>query len=416
VLYNFSATMNACPEGWHLPSDTEWQQLEMYLGMTAEQANVTGWRGTVEGGKLKEVGTVHWNSPNAGASNESGFTALPGGYRPSGGGFYNIRVLGSWWTSSNSEYDNYAWGRNLSWDKSEIDRNINDKSSGFSVRCIKNAYDDWSSLNNTPTTLEGYGITDATLANVLAQGNSANSQIIKDLAEPVDAQDAATKAYVDALETNVNTLETTINTLLARIEALEIVNNGFTDARDGNHYNAVKIGDQIWMAENLKYLPSVNGSGQSSEAPYYYVYNYTSDNLDEAKARDEYKTYGVLYNWTAAQDACPTGWHLPSDAEWTQLEEYLGENAGGKLKEAGYDHWQSPNAGANNESGFTALPGGNRGNYGYFDLIGNDGNWWSATESSTDYAWYRLLIYDISSVLRNYYGKELGFSVRCVRD
>ena len=414
VLYNFSATMNACPEGWHLPSDTEWQQLEMYLGMTAEQANATGWRGTVEGGKLKEVGTVHWNSPNAGASNESGFTALPGGYRPNGGGFYDIRVGGSWWTSSNSEYDNYAWGRNLSYNSSKIDRNYNDKSSGFSVRCIKNASDDWTSLNNTPTTLEGYGITDATLANVLAQGNSANSQIIKDLAEPVYAQDAATKAYVDALETTVNTLETTVNTLLARIDALETFFN-ITDSRDGNVYRTVQIGNQIWMAENLKYLPEVNNGGSSYEEPRYYVYNYTGNNVDEAKATPEYKTYGVLYNWTSAQIACPAGWHLPSDEEWTILTDYLGGNAGGKLKEAGEDHWQSPNTGATNESGFTALPGGSY-NSGYFDGIGFYGNWWSATEYGTNYAWYRDLLYNSSDVVGNSYYKSLGFSVRCVRD
>jgi len=115
---------------------------------------------------------------------------------------------------------------------------------------------------------------------------------------------------------------------------------------------------------------------------------------------------------------CPTGWHVPTDVEWTTLTTYLGGEsvAGGKLKEAGLAHWNSPNTGATNETGFTALPGGYRYYGGTFYGIGYYGYLWSATEVSTSYAWYRSMIYDLSYVSRNYYNKKDGFSVRCLRD
>ena len=133
------------------------------------------------------------------------------------------------------------------------------------------------------------------------------------------------------------------------------------------------------------------------------------------------ETYGYLYDWETACDVCPDGWHLPTDAEWTELTDYLGENAGGKLKatgtiEAGTGLWYDPNTGATNETGFTALPGGGRYDGGAFSSIGYVGGWWSATESSASIAWGRTMTYDDSNVTWNYFTKELGFSVRCLRD
>ena len=209
----------------------------------------------------------------------------------------------------------------------------------------------------------------------------------------------------------------------------------FTDDRDNKVYKWVKIGDQVWMAENLAYLPSVNMVADGSEdaaGSYYYVYGYDGTNVADAKATANYNTYGVLYNWTAAMDGeassttnpsgiqgvCPAGWHLPSDAEWTELTDYLGGTsvAGGKLKETGTTHWASPNTGATNETGFTALPGGNRGSNGTFGDIGGGGSWWSATEYGATYARRRDMNYGYSGVYRDRYSKEVGFSVRCVRD
>jgi uncharacterized protein (TIGR02145 family) len=184
--------------------------------------------------------------------------------------------------------------------------------------------------------------------------------------------------------------------------------NTFTDPRDGHVYKIVTIGTQTWMAENLAYLPvpasagtvGSEDTGQSGK-PFYYVY--------DAK-------YGVLYNWNAALTAAPPGWHLPSDAEWTQLETYLGGSsvAGGKMKSV--TGWNPPNTGATNSSCFTALPVGYRFIDGSFSIAGNIGYWWSSTEYSSTIAWLRSLNYDSSNVNRNNYFKSYGFSVRCLRD
>ena len=190
------------------------------------------------------------------------------------------------------------------------------------------------------------------------------------------------------------------------------------DSRDGNLYSYKTIGTQVWMTENLAYLPSVVGTDTGSETePYYYVYDYEGTSVNDAKATPHYFTYGVLYNWPAALTACPEGWHLPSDAEWTTLTTYLGELsvAGGKMKEAGFSHWTSPNTGATNESGFTALPGGYRNGDGPFGGVGFSGYWWGS-KLPTKYAWFRTLNYTLSSVARDRVSKAFGFSVRCLRD
>ena len=238
---------------------------------------------------------------------------------------------------------------------------------------------------------------------------------------------------------NVNTEVDSVIFYKPTIE--ETTSGTFIDSRDGNEYNWVQIGNQVWMAENLAYLPSVNMVADGSEdaaGSYYYVYGYDGTNVADAKATDNYATYGVLYNWTAAMDGeassttnpsgiqgvCPAGWHVPSHAEWTELTDYLGGEsvAGGKLKETGTTHWASPNTGATNETGFTALPGGyrnDRGSFsdvGTFNRIGSNGYWWSATEGNATIAWDLNIFLNYSYVLRFYYYEEVGFCVRCVRD
>lgn len=219
------------------------------------------------------------------------------------------------------------------------------------------------------------------------------------------------------------------------ITVSEMTSGTFTDNRDGQTYNWVKIGNQIWMAENLAYLPSVNPPtvGSATES-YYYVPGYNGSNLAAAIASSNYSVYGVLYNWTAAmngasssssnpsgvQGVCPSGWHLPSDAEWTEMTNIrLGGEAvaGGKMKETGTLHWENPNNGATNESGFTGLPAGYRDkNSNTFNNFGTYALFWSTTQYSTTDSWGRGL-YNLDTQVYNYnYFKDHGFSVRCVKD
>jgi uncharacterized protein (TIGR02145 family) len=190
-------------------------------------------------------------------------------------------------------------------------------------------------------------------------------------------------------------------------------------SHDGYDYSTVLIGDQCWFSENCRYLPEVSPSSEGSETePYYYVYDYQGTDVTAAKSTDNYETYGVLYNWPAVmtEGICPSGWHIPSDEEFTELTDFLGGTgvAGGKMKEAGYDHWNSPNTGATNSSGFTGLPGGDRYSGG-FDYNGSHGYWWSASESGS-LSWVRRLYSIIGNVTRYDDFRDNGFSARCVRD
>ena len=131
-------------------------------------------------------------------------------------------------------------------------------------------------------------------------------------------------------------------------------------------------------------------------------------------------TYGALYNWYAVNTGklCPIGWHVPSNADWTTLSNYLGgmDIAGGKLKEFGLIHWNSPNIGATNESGFTLLPSGYRNLSGIFIFLGDYGYWWSSTGTESNCALYRSLNYNTSKIYTNNLSKIGGFSVLCLRD
>lgn len=190
----------------------------------------------------------------------------------------------------------------------------------------------------------------------------------------------------------------------------------------GNVYNTVKIGSQCWLKQNLRSTKYNDGTNIPNVTN-----NTTWDNLTTPAYcwyNNNYSTYGsvygALYNWYAVNTGklCPVGWHVPSDAEWTELTDYLGGEsvAGGKLKEAGTAHWLSPNTGATNVAGFTALPGGSRLGSGGFYNVGDGGIWWSATENDASSAWYRVVDSGSSDVGRNSYDKEVGFSVRYVRD
>lgn len=188
-----------------------------------------------------------------------------------------------------------------------------------------------------------------------------------------------------------------------------ISNLDMFDPRDEKTYQAIKIGNQVWMAENLNY--STPGS-------------YSYDNSGENAS-----IYARLYGWNTAITACPTGWHLPSDLEWRQLEVFLGMNAGtsllewyrglnegGMLKDEGTLYWQSPNTGATNITGFTARPGGYRTPGGVFGGINTHAGFWTSNGNTSGKAIYRALHKDKSQIGRDWYDKGYGFSVRCVKN
>ncbi|HLW63375.1 MAG TPA: fibrobacter succinogenes major paralogous domain-containing protein, partial [Flavobacterium sp.] len=239
-----------------------------------------------------------------------------------------------------------------------------------------------------------------------------------------DSSSSVASSSSSVVKSSSSSAKSSSSNAISSSSSSSIVYSTIKDARDNQTYRIVTIGSQTWMAENLKYLPSVVGPETGSQTtPHYYVYGYNGTNVTDAKATDNYNTYGVLYNWHAVNTGklCPTGWHVPSDAEWTELTDYLGENAGGKLKatgtiEAGTGLWYGPNTGATNETGFTALPGGYHFGNGAFGGIGFYGLWWSATENDTDLAWSRNMSYNYSNVSSLRCAKEYGFSVRCVAD
>jgi uncharacterized protein (TIGR02145 family) len=208
---------------------------------------------------------------------------------------------------------------------------------------------------------------------------------------------------------------------------LEASSGTFTDIRDGHIYTWARMGTQVWMSENLTYLPSVVSPTISSDTlKYFYVYGYTGTDVAVAKASPNFATYGVLYNWVAAKTACPVGWHLPSDAEWKTMEVTLGmtqgqadagnwrgTTQGTMMKSTSY--WNS-NGNGTNSSGFDGRPAGYRFSPGGFSGTALLGYWWSSTEYSASYAWHRSLYYDFTTVYRGTDSKSCGFSVRCVRD
>ena len=185
---------------------------------------------------------------------------------------------------------------------------------------------------------------------------------------------------------------------------------------------SVLIGNQTWATKNLDVATYRNGevipqvqdanawSNLSTGAWCYYANNSANGT-----------TYGKLYNWYAVNDPrglAPNGYHIPSDAEWTTLTDYLGgaSIAGGKMKEAGTSHWLSPNAYASNSTGFRGLPGGFRNVNGNFNSIGANGYWWTSSETTTEKAWYRSLSRNNGNVSSYNDYKLYGFSVRCLED
>ena len=394
-LYNWHAaadTKGICPSGWHVPGESEWKVLTDFLGDSS-----------VAGGKLKTVGTTYWTSPNDGATNESGFSALSGGYRHSDGSFYySSRVLSFFW--SGTDENEFAWFRGLYNYHDNLYRGRFNKSSGASIRCLKDTFSIVSIPTLTTTAVTSITTTSATSGGIITPdgGASITSRGVVWSTSPNPTIALSTKT---SNGTGTGSFTSTLTNLApkttyyVRAYATNSVGTGYgneitfitTDSSivmgipcpgtptvkdiDGNTYNTVQIGTQCWTKENLrvtKYRDGTvipldesggtagNGTGQtwsSRTTGARTVYGHSAANL---------ATYGYLYNWYTVGDTkglCPSGWHVPSEAEWNSLSSYLGNDPGVKLADTS---WILAFGKPTNESGFSVKPGGYRDTSGRF--------------------------------------------------
>jgi uncharacterized protein (TIGR02145 family) len=229
---------------------------------------------------------------------------------------------------------------------------------------------------------------------------------------------AAQELKVDFTPTDVINCDSATISVIITVKA-----TGTITDYDGNVYSIVEIGTQTWMVENLKVTHYRNGKPIDNVIDNNDWTTLTSGAFcwynNEISNKN---TYGALYNWFALNDSrniAPDGWHVPTDADWTTLTTFLGgENeAGGKMKEIGTTHWVTPNTGANNISGFSAIASGERDFYnGTFYNLGYSGTWWSSNEIYFSNALFRNLFYTFSYIFPSNQDKKSGYSVRCVKD
>lgn len=437
ALYNWNTvnTGKLCPAGWQVPTDDDWTTLINYLGGTA-----------MAGGKLKETGNTHWISPNTAATDKVGFTALPGGSRLNDGKFDLLGSYGYWWSASQTGFfDNCQIIHNNSAGIEEIFRTNN---FGYSVRCVKAVKTSkvpvaqFSTSGNSAATGKIIQFTDQSTNSPTNWQWSFGDGTGSNLQNPSHSFSVPGVYTIKLKVTNSYGSDSLTKTSYIVISenkgdyGCKNCETGKVTDIDGNVYKTVKIGNQWWMAENLsvthlrdgKIIPKVTnnsvlllGTGTTGwdglTTPAYCWYKNNKSVYGQ--------TYGALYNWYTVNTGklCPTGWHVPSDAEWTNLTDYLGgpDLAGGKLKEAGTLHWIAPNTGATDTTGFTAFPGGKRGSEGVFYYIGYMGYWWSSTAIDARNAVYRNVRWDDGKVNEDdntpdSKSKENGFSVRCVKD
>ena len=368
-----------CPEGWHLPTEEEFETLF-----------------TAVGGQSIEVlkSTSGWNSSDNG-TDAFAFSALPAGDRFDFGDYYGEGFLAYFWSSTEIN-SGVAYFMNLLYDFDDADLYNYNKNFGFSVRCLQ---DDVSgqtaessssvtpaSSGNLPSTCDEEGATMEYEGFVYvcsdATWNYSGPSISQSSSSSAESSSLVTLATPCKTETEDN------------CEYGELV-----DDRDGQTYKTVTIDTQTWMAENLNY-----------ETANSYCYNDDASNCTK---------YGRLYTWAAATAACPGGWHLPTRAEFETLFTAVGgqSSAGKMLKST--SGWANKGNGTD-VFGFSALPAGNRANDGdYFSEGSSEGygaGFWSSTENGSDDAYLMRLYYDYDSAYLSLNVKNFGFSVRCLKD
>jgi uncharacterized protein (TIGR02145 family) len=460
ALYNWYTINrgNLAPTGWHVSTDAEWTTLGNYL-----TANGYNYDGSTSGNFYAKslAATTNWTTDptfiagtignDLSKNNSTGFSALPGGWRSLISGLftnYGGHAITSWWSSTESGTST-AWERQMDVDNSSLTAYSIKSYDGNNVRCVRNPVLTTIAASSVTTTTatSGGNITDDGGATIIARGICWSTSANPTIADSITTDGTGAGTFTSAL-TGL-TANTTYNVRAYATKSAGTAygnqvsfttNSGdtITDL-DGNVYHTVNIGTQTWMIENLKTtryndgtaIPTVtdNNTWSSLTIGAYCWYNNDSTTYKNL--------YGALYNWYTVNTGklAPIGWHVPTDSEWTTLENYLlanGYNYDGSTSGNFYakslaatTNWTTDTgsiAGTigndlskNNSTGFSALPGSYRGvnGFSYGALIGF---WWSSTEGSTSSAWSRYLYYGDNSLYRGGISKNFGFSVRCVKD
>jgi uncharacterized protein (TIGR02145 family) len=441
------SSQGICPLGWHIPSDFEWKVLEGYADSQYPVGDPVWdndwWRGFNAGGNLKDTTTVMWLVPNTGATNMYGFSGLPGGRRDkTTGSFIEKDSSAYFWTSSMHDTE-YTVLRLLDFEHKSILRySYANQPSGYSIRCIRGCVPQPTPASAGPDQFNVPGNQATLAANTPINGTgvwhivSGTGGIVLDTLNPL----STFQGLVDSAYHLTWTITTDCSSSTDTVMISFIFDCGdlLTDFRDGQTYATVLIGTQCWMADNINIGSRIN----SDEEGYQQADNNTIEKYCYNNDPAQCEVYGGLYEWPeamqyvtlqGAQGICPPNWHIPTDSELKTLTGTIdsqypvgdpewgkvgkcGSDAGGKMKETGLDHWNEPNTGATNSSGFTGLPGGYRNIYdgGFFE-INELGAFWSSTQNDTQTAWSRYLNYDDARVSRFVSDKINGFSVRCVK-
>jgi uncharacterized protein (TIGR02145 family) len=442
-----SGTQGICPTGWRVPGTQDWCTMATGLDPAVNCVQNGIWTGTTAGLKLRETGILHWNSPNTGATNTSGFSIVGGGQRVSNGTFDGFKDYAVFWTSSfqNSVHP-YYWSANRT-KNGLYHSNMSFEENAFSIRCIKDTCFSTPTQSNagpnqfiigTTTTLQGNSPTTGIGTWSIISGTGG---VISQPTNPVSGFSGLPNTTYELAWTISTSCATSSDTVSVEFDQppMGVACPGIpTLTYGGQVYNTVQIGTQCWLKENLNIGTFVSSTSTSSSHTNMsnngiiekYCYNNDTNQCAE---------YGALYDWnelmeyssvTGAQGICPSGWHIPTDQDWCTLAffvdntiscntfgSWIGSYAGGKLKENGNEHWNSPNLGATNEVGFYLFGAGQRLSTGSFSGLKENTVFWTSTWPGTGQPKYWFAS---KSESRMYHGdqsyKENGFSVRCIKN
>ena len=414
-----------CPDGWHIPTDNEWKILEgtvdSLYGVGDPEWELMNQRGFDAGKNLKDI--LDWSD----GVDLFGFSALHTGNRHyTLLNFHNLDDTGFYWSSDESDPD-VAYDRWIHDGFDEIGRFLPNKGMGFAVRCLKdtcstitsaNAGSDQISIIGTSTTLAGNSpLSWETGEWSIASGIGGNITLPSSPTSNFAGLEGNSYELVWTITNNCNHISRDTVTISFNLPCPGVPTVDY----DGKTYNTIQIGAQCWLKENLDVGVRINSGNSSSNNMIIEKYCYND-------IEDSCIIYGGLYLWdemmqytttSGLQGICPITWHIPTDSEWMILADFLGgqNTAGGKLKETGTSHWQSPNTGATNESGFTGLPGGSWTEmFLTYHVINTRGYFWTSSQVNVNSAWNYNLAHHTILNNRAESSKLDATSVRCLKD